>query len=255
MKADGRPSRGLAGGEVERCRRGAGGNRLFLGGIGLVLPASRTKNRVLSMFRGVEIERSAYIGHTLLIRTESIRLAAGARIGHLNLVRGLKELRLDSTSSLGSLNTVSSGGAYSKWPDDGRRARLVLAAESVVTNRHYLDCSGGISIGTFTVLAGCRTTVLTHEIDLDHNRPILRPVTIGARCFLGSNLSVVSGTTIADNIVVAMGAVTKGLLGEAGQLYAGVPARPMGAAHNKMYVERRYGHVTVPNDPSMDQPT
>ncbi|WIM26238.1 acyltransferase [Microbacterium sp. zg-Y625] len=50
------------------------------------------------------------------------------------------------------------------------------------------------------------------------------PVTIGDRCWLGANVTVLPGVTIGDDVVVAAGAVvTRDLPGRA--VYGGVPAR------------------------------
>lgn len=50
------------------------------------------------------------------------------------------------------------------------------------------------------------------------------PITIGDRCWLGANVTVLPGVTIGDDVVVAAGAVvTRDLPG--GAVYGGVPAR------------------------------
>jgi acetyltransferase-like isoleucine patch superfamily enzyme len=232
---------------------GLGGQRVGLLLIGFLVPPGGLKNWMLSLLKSVDVHRSAYVGHILMFGVEAITLGPRSRIGPWNLIRGLKELRLDANASIGSFNTLSSAPAYALFPDDGRRARLEVGSETAITNRHYLDCSGGVMLGPFTTLAGVRSTVLSHAIDLGSNRSVVRPVTIGARCFLGSNVSIVPGASIADDIVVGMGSVVAGVLGERGHLYAGVPAKDKGEARNRAYVRRARGRAIVSPDPIEDQ--
>jgi len=213
--------------------------------IGLILPACKFKNALLSLFPGISVHPSAIVGHTVLLGVSELTLESGAVLGDLNIVRGLTGLRLGSGAVIGGLNSISSSAAFSSLPDDGFRGRLHLKRDSALTNRHYLDCSGGIEVGEFTTIAGCRSTILTHQIDLRLNSQVLSPVTFGRRCFISSNVSVVPGAHVADRIVVAMGAVIKGSLDLAGGLYGGVPARYLKMAENEGYASRSRGPTEI----------
>jgi maltose O-acetyltransferase len=67
----------------------------------------------------------------------------------------------------------------------------------------------------------------THELG-DHSQRAARqlqlPVTIGRGCWLGTDVSVLPGTTIGDGCVIAAGAVVTADC-EPDGMYAGVPAR------------------------------
>ena len=52
-------------------------------------------------FLGYEVSDSAYVGFSF-ISAEAVRLESGARVGHLNVVRGLTELSIGSNASIGN---------------------------------------------------------------------------------------------------------------------------------------------------------
>ena len=56
---------------------------------------------------------------------------------------------------------------------------------------------------------------------------LLQPVDIGDGVWLGANVTVCPGVTIAPKIIVGAGAVVSKDLDKEGWLYAGVPAKPV----------------------------
>jgi acetyltransferase-like isoleucine patch superfamily enzyme len=59
-----------------------------------------------------------------------------------------------------------------------------------------------------------------------------RDITIGSDCYLGSAVRFSPGSSIADDVVVAMGSVVSGVLSESNALVGGVPARVLKANYN-----------------------
>lgn len=85
------------------------------------------------------------------------------------------------------------------------------------------------------VIFSYRATVLTaerkledNEISSDHR---YKDVVIGNDVWICANATILPGTVIEDNVVVAAGAVAKGYL-NSGWIYAGVPAKPVKAIGN-----------------------
>jgi acetyltransferase-like isoleucine patch superfamily enzyme len=210
--------------------------------LAVVMPASRFKNHLLSVVPGWSIAASAHVGHSVLQVVE-LSLGEGSSVGSLCFVRGLRRLELHDNALLGNLNLVSAAAAFDLG--HGQRGTLILGAESAITNRHYLDCSGGIQVGRLATIAGCRSTVLSHQIDLASNRPTTASVMIGDRCFVGSNAAIVSGSQLPDDSVLAMGALLRPGLTQKGRLYGGVPARDLGPAKNEGYRTRSAGPVAA----------
>jgi hypothetical protein len=54
-----------------------------------------------------------------------------------------------------------------------------IGEHSAVTSRHYLDCTGGVTVGAFSTVAGARSTIFTHQVDITQSRQVWRPVRIG----------------------------------------------------------------------------
>jgi hypothetical protein len=93
----------------------------------------------------------------------------------------------------------------------------------------FFEAKGLITIRSGTLL-GPRVTILTSGHDVISGKPTAesyaRPVTIGRDCWIGANVTICPGVTLADRVTVGAGAVvTKDL--DAG-VYGGVPAKRLG---------------------------
>jgi acetyltransferase-like isoleucine patch superfamily enzyme len=74
-------------------------------------------------------------------------------------------------------------------------------------------------------MAGFRSQILTHSIDLAAGRQTSTPVEIGAYCFVSSACVVLPGARLPDYCVLGAGAVLPRPVVDTHTLYAGVPAR------------------------------
>lgn len=128
----------------------------------------------------------------------------------------------------------------------GEAAHFKLGNYAAITSRHYIDCSGGVDIGRFSVVAGVRSTILTHQVDTVRSEHDLRAVRIGQYCLVASNVQIVPGASIADRSVIAMGSVVVGALESAGCLYGGVPARRIKQTDGGAYFERKKAFADIP---------
>lgn len=185
------------------------------------------KRPLMQSLLGYRLHPASRIGLSIISAAE-VELGEGARIGHFNVVKGLSRLELGPHSIISQLNWITGFPAgpsrhFAHQPD--RKPTLRLAEHSAVTSRHLLDCTGGISIGRFTTVAGFRSQILTHSIDLAANRQNSAPVEIGAYCFVGSASIILSGAKLPDYCVLGAGAVLANPVEETHTLYAGVPAR------------------------------
>lgn len=185
------------------------------------MPASRVKNKLSSLV-GFSVDASASVGPVLFLNVTHLSVGAGARIGPFSVVRDMRLVHLGVNARLGQWNWISSAPAF--WQADAS-GQLHIQEGASVTSRHYLDCSGGISIGEFATVAGVRSTFISHGIDLSKNIQRCAPIAVGAFSIVGSNTKVVPGAHVPHHSLVAMGAVVAAGLEQAYGLYAGSPAR------------------------------
>ncbi|OLR92112.1 acyltransferase [Actinokineospora bangkokensis] len=190
-----------------------------------LLPPHPLKNRLLTLL-GHRVHPTARVGICLLTGTRDVRVGAGAHIGHGNAFRSLRALRVGAGAIVGQLNWFST--APSLTLTDPRHGVADLGEHAVVSNRHYLDCSGGLVMADFATIGGVRCTVLTHSVDLTTGKQTLRPVVLEHQAFVSTNSTVMAGSHLAERAVLAAGSVTA-LEGRYDRhtLHGGVPAKPI----------------------------
>ena len=111
----------------------------------------------------------------------------------------------------------------SRWSEACGALAWELARSSATSTG--FDYSGGVRIGEYITVAGVRSTILSHEIDLAAGVQTSKTTQIGDFCFVSSNVCLTPGSSIHDRSVVAMGAVVVGHLEQASCLYGRVPMR------------------------------
>lgn len=195
---------------------------------------------------GYRIHPTARIGLSLMLPRE-LDMGEGARIGHLNVCKGLDRLVMGAYATIGRGNWITgfpAGHPRHFAHCQGRAPELVLGEHAAVTHRHLLDCTDRITVGAFTTVAGYQSQFLTHSIDVIANRQDAHPITIGERCFVGTNVVVLGGAVLPDRSVLG----AKSLLNKAYEtplkVYGGVPARPVAdLPETAQYLHRDVGFV------------
>ena len=201
-----------------------------------LLPASRPKNRLLTLCgRGWSVAATARIHPTVLWRVGRLHAGERCHIGPGNVLRQLARVELADEASIGQFNWITAEASYAEQADPALAGCLLLDFGAAIASRHYLDCAGGVTMGSMSILAGVRSTFLTHWAD--HAQWVLRaaPIRIGDSVIVSSVATVTAGAAVAERSIVAAGAVVPKALTEPARLYAGVPAKPVadltGAAH------------------------
>lgn len=184
------------------------------------------KRFILTGGVGFHLHPTARIGFSWL-GAEHIIMKEGSRIGHLNMIKGLRRLHLHAHARLGLLNWVTAqprqGGPHFQGEGE-RRPDLIVEEGAAITGRHFIDCSNTVTVGAFSIVAGNRSQIYTHSVDIVESRQATRPVRIGHHCFIGAGCILLPGSVVPDNSVVgAMSLVNKDLR-ESYILYAGAPA-------------------------------
>lgn len=210
--------------------------------VGLI-PASLLKNRLLSLL-GHQISSTASISPIVIWRVGHIDLDEEARLGFGTVLRDMKAVVVGKSSVIGQWMWVSSAPSLWHTSSSGLGGVLALGDQAAVTSRHYLDCSGGITIGDFATIAGVRSTILTHGIDVVSNSQRATPVFVGSHCLVGSNSLIIPGARVPNGTLFGMGSViTKGDR-EPHFLYAGNPARARRVLEETGYFARVSGFVS-----------
>jgi acetyltransferase-like isoleucine patch superfamily enzyme len=202
------------------------------------LPASKLKNSLLRRL-GWSIGDDVHIGPCLVYMVDDVELGAGTWIGAFNVVKDLAALILGERAELGHWNWVT---ACRWFREAGAACILRVGPHSSITSRHYIDCSGGIQVGTRTTIAGIRSTLLTHGISWKSNSQTFNPIEIGDYCLISTNVQVCPGTVVGNRIVVGMGATIAGRLLEPG-LYMQSRATLVKSELDGEYFRREEGRI------------
>lgn len=187
------------------------------------------------------IGRHSRIGFSLIC-ADQVLIGKEVKIGHFNYIGRIGSFKMGDNSFMGSLNWVTGLNKklkqyFSLNPD--RKCELVLDNNSSITSRHIIDCNGGVYIGEMTIIAGYRSQLLTHSIDLHISRQTVEPIFIGKYCFVSSGCIILKGARLPDYSVLGAGSVLNKKYEEQYRLYAGIPAKPKKELANK---ETAYFH-------------
>lgn len=209
---------------------------LLLGSIA-VLP-SFLKRLCYRIFFGYRVGKRVRIGLSI-IDAGSCQIGDDTRIGHFNLIIGVKNLKLEDHVRIGHLNIIRGGdevnlGRYSELlrlneinsipePDvvNSVDPRFTLGAGSIITTGHKVDFTDRVEIGRRTILGGRNSSFWTH------NRQKTRPIRIGDFAYVGSEIRMAPGASIPSRCIVGLGSVVTHEVKEEGWLIAGVPAKPI----------------------------
>lgn len=179
-----------------------------------------------------DIDKTARIGFSLILCHE-LTMKENTYIQHLTVVKPIDKLFMSRYARIGSLNFITgydtsiSGYANRKGfykHVKNRHCELILGEDVAINSRHFIDCNGGVYLGSHSSLAGIRTQILTHGIDAYLSRQDAQPVVIGNYVSIGSGSIVLKGTIIPDYVIVGAGALLNKKYTESYKVYAGVPA-------------------------------
>lgn len=204
------------------------------------------RRKILIFLFGWNIDRNARIGFSIIDSMELI-MDSGSNIGGLSFFRGLRSVILRENASIGSLNWVTSSMSKNTLLDKNH-GFLLLSNSAAITNRHYIDCNGGVYIGRYSTFAGVRSQIFSHAINLYSGRQRYKKVVIGEYCFLGTNVVLLPGAFLPDNCILSAGSTLgRGFENDMPYgLYVGVPAhREKNLSQDMCYFNRKVGKVDV----------
>jgi len=77
----------------------------------------------------------------------------------------------------------------------------------MITDAHEIDCSDRVQLGDFAAVAGFRSQILTHSLNLVKDRFETSPVEVGDRSAVMSGCILLSGTRVPRRCIVSAGSV------------------------------------------------
>lgn len=185
-------------------------------------PASKIKN---AMFRilGYSVHKYAVVHPVLIWNCGNIVLGNQSKLGVFSVFRDLNHLILENGAKIGQLNWISASILLMR---KGSPCSLNMHQNSVITNRHYIDASGGVTIEKASALTGVRSTLMTHGVSFLTNTQTWKPIFIAHHNLIGSNSILVPGVITKPYSVYGMGALISGISKSANQLILSEPSRP-----------------------------
>jgi acetyltransferase-like isoleucine patch superfamily enzyme len=138
-----------------------------------------------------------------------------------NLFVGPMTVEIGAGASIGNLNTFSCGfwTVQEQYLEKGYARSLQIGANSLITSGHYFDLAGAFVLGEGSWIAGTGSQFWTHGIGV-----LDRDIRIGRGCYLASAVRFAPGSSVGDDVLVALGSVVtkKSDVNEA--VLGGVPA-------------------------------
>ncbi len=199
--------------------------RLFILLLGWLLPHRFRKALYAKVF-GWKLAKTSHLGRSLIL-CKHLSLGEDASLGSLNVVRFIDFLIVHDHSDIGSLNWITgfptTGGTPFPEVKD-RQCGLELGPHSSIISRHFIDCTGGVTVGAFSTIAGLRSQILTHSIDIYSSHQTCQPITIGDYCFVGTGSILLPGSALPNYSILGAGSVLTKKQTQELALYAGSPA-------------------------------
>ncbi|HXM48229.1 MAG TPA: hypothetical protein VN956_10190 [Pyrinomonadaceae bacterium] len=189
-----------------------------------------------------QIDDDSRIGHlNVIIGVANLKLGDHVKIGHLNIIRGGNQVTLGRYSELMRMNEINS----IPEPDAVNPVdpKFSLGNGSIITTGHKIDFTDRVEIGRRTIIGGRNSSIWTH------NRQRTLPIKIGELAYVGSEIRMAPGSALPSRCVVGIGAVVTRKIDAEGFLIAGVPAKPIKElSEEDQFLIKRKTRPDLPDD-------
>jgi acetyltransferase-like isoleucine patch superfamily enzyme len=143
-------------------------------------------------------------------------------------IYGERWIQLGAGTMIGEYASICAGLApgHDLGPDPVLRIgdRCVIGRGSHIVAHHSIDIGDDVFTGPYVYITDQNHSYADPDLPIGRQWPVNAPVTIGAGTWLGTGVIVLPGSVIGRNVVVAAGAVVRGVIGDR-CVVAGVPAR------------------------------
>jgi acetyltransferase-like isoleucine patch superfamily enzyme len=183
----------------------------------------------LRMFVGRRILKwdlapDARIGRSIIL-VGHVSMGPESNIGSFNMIRGLRELRLGQGAYIATRNWISSHPHSAFVFGEKCDPSLIMHDWSRITVGHQIDCSDRVELHEHAAVAGYRSQILTHSLDLVRERQMTAPVVLGHHSALLSGCIILNGMNVPARSIISAGSVVTTKLTKEYTLYRGNPAQ------------------------------
>lgn len=209
----------------------------------LALLPSPLKVYIYNKFLGCDIHKTAKIGLSY-VSARQIKMGAGSKIKHLNIIKNLELLELGEYASIGNMNSFTAIPCSSKRHFENEHDRypaFILGDYSAVVKKHLFDCNNTICIGKYSLIAGVGSVFFTHGVNIAENRQETSMIQIGDYCMVSACSVITKGAVLPDCSVLGANSTLYNAFSETHGLYSGVPAKMV----KKFDVDFKYFHRDV----------
>lgn len=204
------------------------------------------RRRLLIFCYGYHLHPTARIG-LAWVYPKKLVMGPHSQIGHLTVCVNLDEVRLEEYALIGRGNWITgfpSGHPRHFAHQSDRRPSLQVRRHAAITHRHIIDCTAEVVIGEFATLAGYRSQIITHSIDVVAGRQSSAPVQIGAYSFVGTGCIILGGAVLPRASMLGAASLLNKAYEASYTLYGGTPARPLKTLPaDSKYFQRSEGYV------------
>lgn len=191
---------------------------------------------------GWQIAPTARVGLSL-VGARKVVLGPDAEIGSFNVIRDLDLLELGEGASIATRNRIlgspAAAAIFTKSPN--RESVLRLGKYAGITVGHEIDVMDRVELGDYSIIAGFRSQLLTHHLDLVRDDFRAAPVIIGERAAVMTGCTLLAGSTLPDRSILAAGSVITTPLNEELTLYSGNPAQKQRSLPERLKFFHRTG--------------
>jgi acetyltransferase-like isoleucine patch superfamily enzyme len=208
----------------------------------LLLLPQRLKHIYARRVLGWDIHPTAYIGRSL-IQVRKVTMGPQASIGPMNYFRDVEELRMGEGANIAARNWIigipKESVLYPDQPD--RDPSLIMGDWSNITVGHEIDVADRLELGNHAVIAGFKSAILTHSLNLVTDKFVTGKVVLGDYGILLSGCTVQNGMRVPAYSIVSAGSVIATKLTKEYTFYRGNPAEAVRELPPTLGVFKRVG--------------